>query len=230
MRYTGIHVWGDSILKGIVFDERRQRYAVLRENCVAEFAKELAIPVVNHACMGITAPEAEKRMSEAQFSPGGLAVIEFGGNDCDMPWESVAEAPQEKHEPKTPLERFAESLGRMVERVRAGGMQPMLVIPPPLHAQRYFDWITRNLNKEAVLRFMGDVQHIYRWQELYAFAVTGVAERMGCPLFRLRDAFLRHEDFSQLLCVDGIHPSAEGHRVMLQGFRERLFPGDGDAS
>jgi lysophospholipase L1-like esterase len=220
MRYTGIHVWGDSILKGIVFDEGRQRYAILRENCVAEFAKEVPVPVVNHAFMGITAPEAEKRMNDADFLPGGLALIEFGGNDCDMLWESVAEAPEGRHEPKTPLGRFAESLGRMVERVRLGGMQPMLVVPPPLDGQRYFEWITQKLNKEAILRFMGDVQHIYRWQELYAFAVTEVAERVGCPLLRLRDAFLRHEDFSRLLCVDGIHPSAEGHRVMLQGLRE----------
>ena len=29
-----ICVWGDSIAKGIVFDEERGRYAILRENCL----------------------------------------------------------------------------------------------------------------------------------------------------------------------------------------------------
>ncbi len=222
MRYTGIHVWGDSILKGIVFDEQRNRYAIARENCVAALARQVEVPVVNHARMGSTAPEAEKRMREEDFLPGGLALIEFGGNDCDMAWESVAKEPRQQHQPKTPLPKFAETLTRMVERVKASGMQPMLVVPPPLDGQRYFDWITRGLNREAILGYIGDVQHIYRWQELYAFAVTEAAEKTGCPLMRLRDAFLRHESFSRLIGLDGIHPSPEGHRVMLQGLLEGI--------
>lgn len=101
MGYKCIHVWEDSILKGIGFDEQRQRYAILRDNCIAKLAATAQIPVVNHARMGITAPEGEKDMREADLSPGGLGLIEFGGNDCDMPWTNIAQNPAAPMSPKS---------------------------------------------------------------------------------------------------------------------------------
>lgn len=94
-------------------------------------------------------------------------------------------------------------------------MQPMLVVPPPLHAERYFQWITQSLDGEAILRFIGDVHHIYRWQERYAWATVQTARQMACPVLSLREAFLDSMCFERLFCLDGIHPSAEGHGVML---------------
>lgn len=38
MHYRSIRIWGASILKGAVFDEQRQRYAIPRDNCVARLA------------------------------------------------------------------------------------------------------------------------------------------------------------------------------------------------
>ena len=63
-------------------------------------------------------------------------------------------------------------------------------------------------------RYLGDVQHIYRWQERYALAVAEIGSKLNCTILNLRDAFLVARDFKALLCVDGIHPSEKGHQLI----------------
>ena len=189
---TSISLWGDSIGKGVVFDEARGRYVILKENCVALLGRLLGEPIENHAMMGCTARKAAERMTDSQLTPGGIAILEFGGNDCDMPWREISQTPEENHQPNTTVEEFRRILSALVDRVRRGGMEPLLITPPPLIAERYFKWVTRNLDGEAVLRWLGDIQHMYRWQERYAAAVRDVALQKGARLIDLRDAFLEY--------------------------------------
>jgi hypothetical protein len=90
---------------------------------------------------------------------------------------------------------------------------------PPLDAGRYFNWITRNgLSRENILRFLGDVGHIYRHQERYSIAVTNLAMEQRCHYIDVRDAYLAQRELGRLLCSDGIHPNDEGHRVIREAF------------
>lgn len=220
--YAGMQIWGDSLLKGVVFDEVRNRYIILKDNCVAKLKALLPFPVVNHARMGLTAAQAVELVRGKPAMPDGLALIEFGGNDCDMDWKAVAMSPTSDHQPNTPLQAFADRLERLVAQARAEGMRPMLAIPTPLYAPRYFDWVTRGLDRAAVLSFLGDVERIYRWQEAYACTVYRTAVKMGCPALDLRTPFLERRRYEDLLCVDGIHPNAAGHALMLETMRAVL--------
>ena len=219
---TSISLWGDSIGKGVVFDEARGRYVILKENCVSLLGRLLGSPIANHAMMGCTARKAAERMTGDQLTPGGVAVLEFGGNDCDMPWREVSESPETAHQPDTTVEDFRSILTGLVERVRQGGMEPLLITPPPLIAERYFKWVTRNLNGEAVLKWLGDVQHMYRWQERYAAAVRDVAIKTGARVIDLRDAFLEAGAIGDYDCVDGIHPNEKGHKLICKAIADQL--------
>ncbi len=222
MIWSGLHIWGDSLLKGVVFDELRNRYVILKDNCIARLKDLMPCPVENHARMGLTAAQAIDLVEAEPPEADALALIEFGGNDCDMDWAAIAADPLKEHQPNTPPQAFAEKLERLVAQVRGEGMRPMLVVPTPLCATRYFDWVTRALDREAVLRYLGDVEHIYRWQELYACTVYRTALKLACPILDLRTPFLQHRNYKELLCVDGIHPNAAGHALMLETLRTAL--------
>ena len=152
-----------------------------------------------------------------------VIVIEYGGNDCDLNWPAIAAGPRGHHDAKVPLALFREKLGEFVQLIRLSGGRAILVTPPPLEASRYFNWVTRGLHAAAVLDYLGDVQHIYRWQERYALAVRDVAHILNCELLDVRDFFLAERNFQDLLCVDGIHPNARGQalitRAALETFR-----------
>ena len=214
MSYSEIHVWGDSLARGIIYNEARGRYAISHERCTSRLEAALDRKAVNHANMGATVEDGLAVFAKFEPIPDALCVIEFGGNDCDLDWAYVASHPDEPIQPKIALDRFKDGLKAFITSVRDGGMNAMLVTPLPLNAQRYFRWVTRGLDAEAVLKALGDVNHIYRWQERYAIAVSDVARSMGCPLFDLRDLFLSQSHVERLMCVDGIHPNDEGHRLI----------------
>ena len=214
MKIAGLNVWGDSIAKGVIFDEARGRYAICRDNCLLKLSREAGVPVENYSVMGQTSDNGLERMRAGGLAAGRVAVIEYGGNDCDLDWRAVSEHPERMQYGKVPLERFVQNLTEMVRRAREAEMLPVLVTPPPLVAQRYFDWVRRGLNGENILSYLGDVDHIYRWQENYANHVRALAEKLNVRLIDIRSRMLEGGRLEELMCLDGIHPNARGHEVI----------------
>lgn len=214
MPFTSIQMWADSLGKGVVYDDIRKRYVILKDRCAVTLQEALGIPIVNHSRMGMTVVDGYQEFLQNGEAGDSIAVIAYGGNDCDLPWKDVAENPGRVYEGFTPIERFCDTLELFVKKARARGMKPLLVTPVPLEAQRYFDWVTSNLSKEVIMRFLGDVSNIYRWQERYSIAVRKVAEATRTTLFDMRDAFLADRNYPALMCTDGIHPNADGHALI----------------
>lgn len=227
MDYKSIQIWGDSVLKGVVFDTLRNRYALLKDNAVAIISKTLKTPIVNHSRMGQTAPEGLKILREEIDSDlsGSLVVLEYGGNDCDFDWARVAEAPEAEHSPHTPAKQFYAALEQMVFLVREREGFPLLCTLPPLDCQKYLKWITRGgIEEEKIIRYIGVPERIYRWQEYYNALVLRLSATLNCPCLPIREMFLENVRGEEVMCVDGIHPNAAGHRIIAEAalqFAER---------
>ena len=221
MTYPEIHVWGDSLARGVVYHEEKGRYAISRERCTSRLQDALGCKVENHSLMGATAVDGLKQFTNTQGMPRALCAVEFGGNDCDLDWAYVAQHPTEPVTAKVPLDVFETTLTEFVGEIRKRDMKPMLVTPLPLHAERYFRWVSRGLNADAILQALGDVNHIYRWQERYAIAVRNVARATHSRLLDLRDVLLARQDYEQLMCLDGIHPNDAGHKLLAEAVLER---------
>ena len=217
MKFSEIRIWGDSVAKGIFFNEEKQRYALSSSRCTDLLEEKTGVSVYNHAVMGATAADGLKAFLQRPASPNALCAIEYGGNDCDLDWAYVAQHPEEMVQAREPLANYGETLRQWVEAVRERDMEPVLVTPPPLHAERYFGWVSQNLNAEAILSALhGDVCSIYRWQERYAVTMRNIATQTRCMLWDLRDVFLARLDYPALMCVDGIHPNEAGYRVIAE--------------
>ena len=143
MKISSVSVWGDSIGKCVVFDEARGRYAICKDN-YASHLKAGGVTVENHSVMGYTVCQAQ--LAEKDMRPGGVAAIEFGGNDCDLDWKAVSENPDVYHEARTPIGLFKDKLAEMVKKARAFDMRAVLVVPPPIDAEKYFAWVSKNLD------------------------------------------------------------------------------------
>ena len=83
---------------------------------------------------------------------------------------------------------------------------------PPIDAEKYFRFITRGgLNGEKILKWLGDVQVIYRFQELYSDAVSLLAAKKGLPCVDVRSCLLPDHRFDTLVSEDGIHPTERAY-------------------
>ena len=220
-----VEVFGDSLLKGVQVDPESMLYHVDNNIDVDGIEKTYSLSIRNFSKFGCTITRGfsliEKRLNRNAVFCDAI-VMDYGGNDCDFNWKEVAERPDDEHLPKTPPDVFVETYGKTIKLLREKGILPIVTTLPPLDAQRFFDWFCRGLNKANVLKWLGNVEAIYRWQEGYSRIVQKFASETNTLLVDVRGAFLKHGRVRRVLCEDGTHPNTEGQRIITQAFMDFL--------
>ena len=146
-------VWGfgDSILKGAVLSEGPAvKYALLPEGFLERGLLPGGFEVCNHARFGSTIVLGGKIFGRhlPSIEGGDIVVLEFGGNDCDFPWAAIGADPLYPKTPFTPLQDFSETYRHIIGTIRGRGAEPVMLSLPPLVPQRFFDFVTRDLDRK----------------------------------------------------------------------------------
>ena len=220
-----IGVWGDSVLKGVIFDEIRGTYQLLANSCGTLLSRTLGLKILNKSKFGSTIDKGRVALEKslAEGLQCDYVLLEYGGNDCDFDWPAVARDPESRHEPHTPLVQFSKQLDEIMAMLNQRQIKPILMSLPPISGERYLDFLVKNgLDRRQLLRFLGDSQQIYRYHEMYSLAVTSLALRSNSIYAPVREAFLEAWDLPSFLCLDGIHPNEKGHRLMQQVFTDMV--------
>ncbi|SCJ78343.1 GDSL-like Lipase/Acylhydrolase [uncultured Clostridium sp.] len=214
---TNVAVWGDSISKGILYDSERKRHVILPKGGIQAAAECLGLRLQNFSRFGATISKGWERLQKS-LSQGvnyDLALLEYGGNDCDYDWSQIAADPEGDYLPFTPLEQFKKIYQDMIAAFKERGVTPAVMNLPPIDSRRYLQFITRNgLSAQNILKWLGDVEHIHRHQAAYSQVVEQIALENGCYLVDVRQGFFDAGDYRALLCEDGIHPNLEGQRCI----------------
>lgn len=214
-----ILVVGDSLSKGVVFDEDKRKYTLLNDCFFNLLSKSIDAQMINASRFGSTVTEGQKQLeSKMQKYDPDIIVIEFGGNDCDFLWDNIASDPLYDHLPKTPLDDFESRIHSMIDYIKQNKKIAVLTTLPPLYADNYFKWFT-GYNQEKglkILKWLKDVWRIYWWHERYSSCLSNIAKKRSIHCIDIRDAFLKEKDFCQYICADGIHPNRAGHRLIFE--------------
>ena len=151
--------------------------------------------------------------------------MEYGGNDCNFDWPAVAAAPEAQHLPATPLPAFLAALEEAAAKLQRAGVTPVFTTLPPIDAERYFAHICgHGVDGAELMRWLGNVQTIYRFQELYSASAAQFALSNGFALIDARATLLTpRRDYAALVSIDGLHPSEAGYELMYGAYKERLF-------
>ena len=222
-------VFGDSVAKGVVFDVVSKKYRTTKDSCVELFKLITGSSVRNLSHFGSTIIRAKNLVERYadEFGQYDEIVLEFGGNDCDHNWAEIAANPYGLHFPNVPLEEFKKKYCEVLDSIRARGGTPVMTTLAPIQARRFFDWVSKGLDRDAILIWLKDIEYIYRWQELYNLAVRDIAAKKNVTLIDIRREFLLKHDLGDYLCLDGIHPNEEGHKLianaLCRSFREMPF-------
>ena len=208
---------GDSITKGVALDADRGRYTILKDCFANTAAKYWSMGVKNLSKFGSTVTDGLHRFRKQKddLVDCQTVIMDFGGNDSDFNWSAISETPDAQHDPKTGLDVFEDTYMELIKAVREEGKKPVLMNLPPVDHKKYFSWISRGLNGENILRWLGgSSEYIYRWHERYSIAVQSVAKKANVKLLDVRSAFLERRDYTWFLCEDGIHHNAQGHALI----------------
>jgi len=218
-----VEVFGDSILKGIQLNPENMRYHVNNNIDIKLIEKRHFLSISNFSKFGCTVTKGfallEKRLKGSEPFCDAI-IMDFGGNDCDFNWKAISECPDGDHLPHTPLDVFVDTYQKIITLLGENGIRPIMTTLPPLDAHKFFNWFCKGLDKTSVLKWLGDVHRIYRWQERYSRAIEKIAAETNTLLVDLRGAFLVHRRLEHLLCEDGTHPNTEGQKLITQTFLE----------
>src|SRR5665648_31792 len=187
---------GDSISKGVIFDEDKNKYVILEDNYIALLQSKLNGIIRNTSRFGNTMIKGIRKLKEDVLSDNpNIVLMEYGGNDCDFNWNEVSNNPNADHKPKTDFDTFGNKLKETLN---------------------YLKWISKNdpLAETNILKYIGSVTKIYWWQEKYSSAVLKIAEETNTKWIDIRGAFLQYPDFTKFICLDGIHPNEVGHKII----------------
>ena len=214
-----LNIFGDSIMKGVMLDELSEKYVISSSAPGDEIANALRINVNNRSVFGCTVVKGSKLVSSAieNGRVGGdvPVLIEYGGNDCNYEWKSVSDFPDGIHDPVTPLILFEKLYLEIINNIKKAGGIPIIMSLPPIEPSRYLAWITRNgLSASNILKWLGDVNMIYRFQELYSNAISKIAYGTNSLFIDVRSYFLDKHNYGELLCSDGIHPNSKGQKLI----------------
>ncbi len=212
-----LYILGDSISCGVMYNAQAARYTLFR-GTFDRVLRAQGVTVKNYAKPGCTSAMGLDVAAKSEPLPGGIALIEFGGNDSDLKWAEVSNRPDDPHSALVPIPEFENAMRSLIRQARSRLMTPVVSLPLPVVPDRYFNWISKGLIRESILRYLGSVEHIYRWQERYAFSAQRVAYQEHCSIFDMRGLFLNQRSYGDLMSNDGIHPNAAGYALIRDAF------------
>lgn len=211
---------GDSLAKGVILTDK-EKYSLVDPSFLDIVSIKLGIQVENYSRFGCTVSFGEKMVErhKERISSSDYTLIEYGGNDCDFDWMKIAESPLEAHAPNTEISIFKESIVKLIDSVRKLGSKPILLSLPPIISDRYFSFFSRMMSqehKDNVIKWLGgDVGIIARWHECYNRELFKVASMTRTEIIDITSPFDTYRgDLKALYCTDGIHPNAEGHKLI----------------
>ena len=149
--------------------------------------------------------------------------MEFGGNDCDYNWREISENPDKEHYSKSSITQFIEIYSYLIDELKRIGKEPILLSLPPIDSTKYFDYISKKLNADNILKWMeGNKQFLTNWHERYNIEVFKLAINKDIPIIDITSKFLEIKNYSNLLCDDGIHPNEKGHKIIAEAIKEHI--------
>ena len=216
-------IFGDSVGKGVVLSDTG-RYASGSPDINSLTGRD-DITLKNYSRFGFVTEKTLWLIEKCgdEIASSDAVFIEVGGNDCDFDWQSISETPDEEHLCKTPPALFEKIYTELLKKAKAFGKKVFALNLPPIVAARYFKNISQRAGvcAENVLKWLGSVETIYRYQEMYSIMVENIARAVDVALIDIRSAFLADHHYEELICEDGIHPNSKGYELIYKSVIEQ---------
>ncbi len=206
-----IVLFGDSLLKGVLYDEASQRYISIGKKKCEEIGTQNNVEIVSMAKFGMTAKRAYETGLHNRIPDCDLVIIGLGGNDCNFNWKEISDNPEDEHYNNSTSSEYKDAMIGILTDLKARNINTAILSLPPISSEKYFNWFSKNLNKINLKNWITDINIIYQMQEYYNTINKNVAKDLGVPILDVRSICLINRDYSQMLECDGIHLKEAGY-------------------
>lgn len=221
-----ISVFGDSLLKGVALNPKKNKYYIIKNNAMEIFSKVFDAKINNFSKFGCTTTKALTVIKKYanKLTQNNKVIIELGGNDSDYFWNEISDKPYDKHFPKTLIDDFKEKILNIIAILNSRKSEIILTTLPPVISKKYLEFVSKfpNVKKENIMIWLKEEDAIYRHQELYSNEIKEIADKNNIKLIDIRKEFLKIKDLENYFCLDGIHLNEKGHEFLGNIFCKNL--------
>ena len=217
-------MFGDSVLKGASYDDKSGKYCMtdtreFKRLCVKKYE------IFRFSHIGRTVEYGLcSVMKKAELITGNSDVLlSYGGNDCNYDWQAISDNPEGTHYPKSTADDFIGTYVKCIEFCRSRGAVVYVTNLAPLDPNKFLGTISAGRSKENILKWLGEVTALSRWQEYYSLLATQAAIEAGARLIDIRTGFLTSHEFDSLVSSDGIHPTQKGHIIIENAIEDAIL-------
>ncbi len=212
MKEGKIFFIGDSITRGIV--RENSAYRVIPDSFVTRFGELVKTEIINLGQFGNNSRRILERLERFGITAGDIVFLQIGGNDCDFNWDIISREPEGDFDPSVPKEDFGKNLSAIFEYLLRRGINTAAINMPPLHPEKYFDFISHGRSPDNILKWLRSKGRIYSHHETFNKILEETAISFGIGIVDIRRRILLSDNYEELVCEDGIHPNAAGHEVI----------------
>lgn len=219
MKKNKVIVIGDSITKGIIFEDNKLSST---QPAIDIIGNALNLEIENFSSFGQTIKRVNQKgivdriIMQKDKSKTNYAVLCIGGNDSDYDWKQVDKMPQQSHSPKTNLDEFEQIYNQTVTKLKKHGFKVVVCSICPIKAEWYFEnVISKIANPQNVLTFLhNDLSNLTRHQELFNNEIIKIATKQNLPFLDIRKIFLQDNACFEYFCKDGCHLTKQGQNLI----------------
>jgi lysophospholipase L1-like esterase len=143
-------------------------------------------------------------------------LVMVGGSDADMDWKRFVLSDGAVARSRVSVERYEKNLRHIVAQLLAAGRTPILSDIPNHHFEIRGPYISKIAGKDvmSLIERGGGQAESDRHLAMFRAVVAQIATEKGLELVRYGQA-LDQRDPKVVLSVDGAHPNAAGHQVIV---------------
>jgi lysophospholipase L1-like esterase len=212
---------GDSITKGVSMVNGR--YRVLDNSFYNIFRKTVFSTTSNMGRFGLTSRKFLKDIFKLKNTDTDIVFFGIGGNDCNYNWKEISEHPDKEHYPVVSKNEYEDNLCRIYDSFKESAFKVVSMNFPPLHAEKFFNFLSANLSAENIMKWLKNVSRIYYHHESYNNIFETVTRSYNIDMIDIRSRFLLEEDLENLIGIDGMHPVASGHELIYKSINNYLL-------
>ncbi|MDA3938360.1 MAG: SGNH/GDSL hydrolase family protein [Spirochaetia bacterium] len=220
-QHTSALFLGDSIVKGVSLENGR--YKVLESSYYNKFKDTVFSSTKNNGKFGLTSEKLLGSIGKLQESEPDIVFISIGANDCNYNWKEISEQPEGKHLPAIEKNKFEDNLCSIYDYFLKNNVSTISLNFPPLHAEKFFNFLSSKLSGDNILKWLGNISRIYYHHESYNNIFETVTRTYGIDLIDIRSRFLMDDNLEDLIGVDGMHPGAAGHDLIYKSITDHLL-------
>ena len=212
---------GDSIVKGVSMENGR--YKVLESSYYNKFKDTVFSKTKNNGKFGLTSEKLLSNIEKITESEPDIVFISIGANDCNYNWKEISENPESTHLPAIGKSQFEDNLCSTYDYFLKNNVSTISLNFPPLHAEKFFNFLASKLSGENIIKWLGNISRIYYHHESYNNIFETVTRNYGIDMIDIRSRFLLDDNLEDLIGIDGMHPGAAGHELIYKSITNHLL-------